>query len=316
MSKKKYSPRTPLGVKGGIRSQCAAAGPHRVWWSRRWTEVFEGFRLGARLGRGRSYALSGQVSALEIAPGRVAALVQGAAPEPYRSEISFRTVSGADKEALAAALRQRPMLTARLLVSDLPQETEELFRAAGCPLFPQRKEDLVSRCTCPDYANPCKHLAAVYCLLGDEITRSPLLLLALRGITRADLVGEGSDPSDPSDPSEPSDNTDLSDLSDPSDNTAPFYGVPPASEPDFGPPARGAAARAPLLRRLGPLPFWRGHERFLDTMEHLYARAAARGCTVWTGEPLDLRREEEKIVVKGASLHLKRRSIRADSSWM
>ena len=71
MSKKKYSPRTPLGVKGGIRAQGAAAGPHRVWWSRRWTEVFEGFRLGARLGRGRSYALSGQVSALEIAPGRV-----------------------------------------------------------------------------------------------------------------------------------------------------------------------------------------------------------------------------------------------------
>lgn len=51
-------------------------------------------------------------------------------------------------------------------------------------------------------------------------------------------------------------------------------------------------------------------------MEHLYARAAARGSTVWTGEPLDLRREEEKIVVKGASLHLKRRSVRADSSWM
>jgi len=308
-AKKKYSPRTPLGVKGGIRAQGIAAGSHRVWWNLRWTGVFEGFRLGARLGRGRSYAVSGQVSELEITPGRVTALVQGAAPAPYRSEINFKTVSGTAKAKLLAELRQRPMLAARLLVSDLPQETEDLFRAAGCPLFPQRKDDLTSRCTCPDYANPCKHLAAVYCLLGDEITRSPLLLLELRGIARADLVGAPSDPSDPSDLSDPSD------PSDPPDNNVPFYGAPPAAEPDLGPTARGAAL-APLVRRLGPLPFWRGHERFLDTMERLYARAAARGLAVWTGEPLDLRREDEKIIVKGASLHLKRRSIRADTSWI
>ncbi|MDD4101609.1 MAG: SWIM zinc finger family protein [Kiritimatiellae bacterium] len=303
MSKKQYTARTPLGVKGGIRAQGAALGPNRAWWSRRWTEVFEGFRLGARLGRGRSYAVSGQVSELEIVPGRVTALVQGAAPEPYRSEISFKTVSGAARESLVEALRQRPMLTARLLVSDLPQETEELFRAAGCPLFPRRKEDLVSRCSCPDYANPCKHLAAVYCLLGDEITRSPLLLLALRGITRADLVGEPPEPPRPCD------------MSASATDPVPFYGAPPEAEPDYG-PATHSTARAPLICRLGPLPFWRGHERFIDTMEHLYARAAARGWTVWTGEPLDLRREDEKVIVKGASLHLKRRSIRADSSWM
>ena len=62
MSKKKrYSLRAPLTVRGGIRSQHAHSGPLRVWWSRRWTEVIERFRLGARLGRGRNYAVSGQV---------------------------------------------------------------------------------------------------------------------------------------------------------------------------------------------------------------------------------------------------------------
>jgi uncharacterized Zn finger protein len=307
-AKKKYSPRTPLIVKGGIRAQGIATGPHRVWWNRRWIEIFESFRLGARLGRGRSYAASGQVSELEIMPGLVTALVQGAAPEPYRSEISFRAVSGAAKASLLAELRQRPMLVARLLVSDLPPETEEIFHAAGCPFFPQREDDLESRCTCPDYANPCKHLAAIFCLLGDEIARAPLLLLALRGITRADLIG-APDTAAATEPAETA--------APPADPTAaiPFYGAPPEAEPDFGPAVRGPAL-APLIHRLGPLPFWRGHERFLDTMEHLYARAAVRGRVVWSGEPLDLRREDEKTIIKGASLQLKRRNIRADSSWM
>jgi hypothetical protein len=72
---------------------------------------------------------------------------------------------------------------------------------------------------------------------------------------------------------------------------------------------------APLIQRLGPLPFWRGQERFADTLEHLYARAATRGWTVWTGEPIDLRREDEKNIISGANLHLKNRRMRVDASW-
>ena len=76
MSKKKrYTLRTPVNVKGGIRAQNPHAGNLRVWWSRRWTEVLENFRLGARLGRGRNYAVSGQVSSLVISPGLVVASV-------------------------------------------------------------------------------------------------------------------------------------------------------------------------------------------------------------------------------------------------
>jgi len=72
---------------------------------------------------------------------------------------------------------------------------------------------------------------------------------------------------------------------------------------------------APLICRLGPLPFWRGQERFSDTLEHLYARAAARGWAVWAGEPLDLRREDEKVIITGANLHLKGRRMRVDTTF-
>ena len=308
MSKKKrYALRAPLTVRGGIRSQHAHSGPLRVWWSRRWTEVIERFRLGARLGRGRNYAVSGQVSQLEIASGMITARVQGANKEPYASTIRFRTVQEDGKTRLIEALRARPMLVARLLVGELPLEVEGFFRAAGCPLFPQRENDLSSRCSCPDYANPCKHLAAVYYLLGEAITKNPLLLLAVRGVSRAELLGDAAmrepPPAGPALPAEP----------DPADLTA-FYGTPQPPFEDFGTAVK-TLTHAPLICRLGPLPFWRGQERFSDTLEHLYARAAARGWAVWAGEPLDLRREDEKVIITGANLHLKGRRMRVDTTF-
>lgn len=308
MSKKKrYTLRTPLTVKGGIRSQNAHSGPLRTWWSRRWTEVIERFRLGARLGRGRNYAVSGQVSRLEIAPGMITAQVQGANKEPYASSIRFRTVAEDAKAGLIAALRAQPMLVARLLVAELPLEVEGLFRAAGCPLFPQRENDLTSRCSCPDYANPCKHLAAIYYLLGEAITKNPLLLLGVRGISRAELLGDAAltapAPAATARPDAPA-----------SVDLAGFYGSPHPPFEDFGTAVK-ALTHAPLIYRLGPLPFWRGQERFSDTLEHLYARAAARGWAVWAGEPLDLRREDEKVIITGANLHLKGRRMRVDTTF-
>lgn len=308
MSKKKrFALRTPLNVKGGIRAQHPGSGHLRVWWSRRWTEVLERFRLGARLGRGRNYAVTGQVSSLAITPGQVAAIVQGSKREPYASGILFRTVEGEAKARLVRALRQRPMLVARLLISELPYEVETLFREAGCPLFPQREHDLTSRCSCPDYANPCKHLAAVYYLLGEAITLNPLLLLELRGISRADLLGDAAEPDGPPAVPEASGPPAQPDWD-------AYYGTPQKAFEDYGPAVKSVTC-APLIYRLGPLPFWRGQERFADTLEHLYARAATRGWSVWTGEALDLRREDEKVIIRGASLHLKNRKMRVDTSW-
>ncbi len=305
--KKKYAPRTPLNVRGGIRAQNPHSAHLRTWWSRRWTDVLEKFRLGARLGRGRNYAVSGQVSSLEITPGQVVAAVQGSDKEPYQSSIRFRTLEGEAKARLIHTFRQQPMLLARLLVADLPIEVETLFRQAGCPLFPQRENDLVSRCTCPDYANPCKHLAAIYFLLGEAITQNPMVLLALRGVSRAELLGEEAEPDEPSPPAAPAEGAAPTDLS-------AFYGTSQPAFEDYGAAVK-SLTHAPLIYRLGPLPFWRGQERFTDTLEHLYARAATRGWAVWTGEQLDLRREDEKIIIKGANLQLKHRKLRVDTSW-
>ena len=190
----RYPARIPR-FAAGIRAQETHAGAGRSWWSREWTRRLEAMGLRGRLGRGKSYALSGQVLSLAIAGPRVAARVQGARPDPYDVTLDFRTPDAATRERLVAALRAEPILVARLLADDLPGEVDAAFRSEGLDLFPGGKlgpgrYDMTAACSCPDYANPCKHTAAVLLLLGEEVARRPLTLLELRGILAEDLCDE------------------------------------------------------------------------------------------------------------------------------
>ena len=151
--------------------------------------------LKGRLGRGRSYAASGQVVSLQIAGPSVTAQVQGTRPDPYDVEVDFRLPDAAAHARLVAALRGEPMNVARLLADDLPMEAVEMFSAEGFDLFPGGKlgpgrYDVTTKCSCPDYANPCKHSTAVLMLLGEEVARRPLTLLELRGISAEELYDE------------------------------------------------------------------------------------------------------------------------------
>jgi len=305
MSKRKhYLLRNPLAVRGGIRAQHTNTGQLRVWWSKRWVDMMEQFRLGARLGRGRNYAEAGQVSELIIEEGHVKAIVQGVQKDPYISTISFRTLKSAAKKSVINELRLHPVLIARMLVGDLPLQIESILLKAGCPLFPEKERDLQSRCSCPDWANPCKPLAAVYYLLGEEISKNPMLLLKLRGITRKDIFENADKIKKKLLIKGKSVNQDVS-----------FYGQNPEEINDFGEEEHAGTA-APMIHRLGSLPFWRGQDRFIDTLEHLYDRSALRGWKVWIGEPLDVRREDEKTVITGASLSLRHKRMTIDATMI
>ena len=194
MSKKRYPVRVPR-TAAGIRAQESRTGFGRSWWAREWTHRLEAMGLHGRFGRGRNYAASGQVVELKIAGPHVAAKVQGTRPEPYAVTMDFRTPEDAARMRLVAALCAEPMLVARLLADDLPTEVSAMFLGEGYDLFPGGKlgpgrYDTTTACSCPDYANPCKHTAAVLLLLGEEVARRPLTLLELRGIFPEDLCDE------------------------------------------------------------------------------------------------------------------------------
>jgi uncharacterized Zn finger protein len=158
------------------------------WWAQRWIRVLEKFGWSARLNRGRAYARHGNVLDIDIQPGLVRAKVQGSRKQPYRVDIGLKPLSKADWDKVFALLRKKAIYAARLLSGEMPRDIEEIFAAAEVPLFPRSAEDLVMSCTCPDWASPCKHVAAAYYVLGAEFDRDPFLLFELRGKSREQVM--------------------------------------------------------------------------------------------------------------------------------
>jgi uncharacterized Zn finger protein len=158
------------------------------WWAQRWIRVLERFGWSARLNRGRSYARHGNVLDIDVQPGLVRAKVQGSRKQPYRVEIGMKPLSRQDWNKVFALLRRKAIYAARLLSGEMPRDIEEIFKAAEVPLFPQSGEDLIMSCTCPDWASPCKHVAAAYYVLGSEFDRDPFLLFELRGRNREQVM--------------------------------------------------------------------------------------------------------------------------------
>ncbi|MEU8313116.1 SWIM zinc finger family protein [Micromonospora sp. NPDC048887] len=181
-----YGP--PVRVEGGLRARSTRGAIGHSWWSRRFVEVLESFALGSRLTRGRAYARRGQVLRLDVSPGTVTAEVQGSRPRPYPVRIGLAAYPEKTWRRIEAELAGQAFFSARLLAGDLPAELEELFAEAGAPLFPADVDELDQRCGCPDFAVPCKHLAATFYLLAEAFDADPFHLLHWRGRSRADLL--------------------------------------------------------------------------------------------------------------------------------
>lgn len=178
----------PRRVSGGVRARSTRGAIGESWWSRRFVDVLESFALGTRLTRGRSYARAGQVLAIDVAPGVVTAEVQGSRPKPYRVKIGLRPFPKPVWRRIEETLSAQALYSARLLAGDLPPELEQVFAEVGAPLFPTGIGDLDLTCNCPDYAVPCKHLAATFYLLAEAFDADPFRILHWRGRDRAGLL--------------------------------------------------------------------------------------------------------------------------------
>lgn len=240
--------------------------------------MLEGFNLGARLQRGRSYARRGQVLSIAIEAGSVAAEVQGSRPKPYQVRIEVKPIAKPEWRKLAKVVSGQAIFAAKLLGGEMPQDIEKAFESAGLSLFPQRYNDLKTDCSCPDWSNPCKHIAAVYYLLGEEFDRDPFLIFQLRGMGREEFLGtlgESAAESAPGKvevlPPEPLPN-----------EAEAFWKVGELPEHLLG-EVEVKLARAALLRRLGKFPFWRGRETAVDALEPVYLAAAARTGEIISG---------------------------------
>ncbi len=184
----RYIPASPREVKGGIKAHSRRGGFGSQWWAKRWIDVLESFDIGARLSRGRSYARAGQVISIDIKEGSIEAKVQGTRKTPYNISISVKTLKKNEWEKIANLLSGQVLFAAKLMNGEMPEDIEEVFTQAGLSLFPDKHRDLITNCSCPDWSNPCKHIAAVYYIIGEEFDRDPFLIFKLRGIDRTGLM--------------------------------------------------------------------------------------------------------------------------------
>lgn len=264
----------PRKVKGGIRARSKRGAFAKSWWAQRWIAVLESLQLGGRLERGRAYARRGQVMDLSIEPGAVHARVQGSRPKPYEVAIRIVPLLPAEWTRVAAVLAREAAFLARLLAGEMPADIERAFGKARLSLFPARASDLATSCSCPDTSNPCKHIAAVYYLLGEEFDRDPFLMFRLRGTEREDLLRVLEEMEAAAQPAAPARGAgQAAPVAPVTEPNASFWrpGAVPAEL--FPEPAAGEKPGA-LLLQLGAFPFWRGSEPLLDALLPVYERAA------------------------------------------
>jgi len=183
-----YPESKPIPTEGGIATSKARGKMADAWWSQRLVDLLDSYGLGTRMQRGRRYARQGQLVDFDVQPGHLVAQVQGSRRTPYVVTAAAPALSDVQWDEIEAAMRSRVGFAARLLSGEVPAELEAVFADAGVALLPAKWSDMRASCSCPDWENPCKHLAATLYVFADRLEADPWLLLAWRGRTREQLL--------------------------------------------------------------------------------------------------------------------------------
>ncbi|MFN6526520.1 SWIM zinc finger family protein [Nostoc sp. ChiSLP03a] len=162
----------------------------REWWSQQWLDLLDSYRFKKRLERARNYARQGNVLSIEFKGAKVLARVQGSEVEPYKVSLSLEPFTDEQWGYVIESMSQKAIFAAKLLAGEMPQNIEEVFTANGLSIFPFTLADVHSKCSCPDKANPCKHIGAVYYQLGDRFSEDPFVLFQLRGRSKEQIISD------------------------------------------------------------------------------------------------------------------------------
>jgi len=167
----------------------------KSFWGKAWCRNLERYSdYSNRLPRGRTYLRIGAVIDLKIGPGEVTAQVMGSSL--YRITVSIREVAGAHWQAIARDCAQSIDTLVELLQGQLSTSVMERITRPGTGLFPSPNE-IAFRCSCPDSAALCKHVAATLYGIGARLDSEPELLFGLRKVDAQELIsraGEGGTP--------------------------------------------------------------------------------------------------------------------------
>lgn len=250
-----YKPSKPKAAKDGIKARSQRGSFAKNWWAQRWIAALERLVDSGRLTRGRSYARQGQVLSIEETREGIAAKVQGSRSTPYKIKIQIFPLTDAEWEKVFDALSQQAIFTAQLLAGEMPQDIESAFEAAKVSLFPSNRIDLNTDCSCPDPANPCKHIAATHFILGERFDEDPFLIFRLRGRTQEQVMAALRQRRAGDVDAESAEESEYAEVVIPLDEQMPHFWDFPATLEGFSVSIRPPAIEMPLLKRLGEAAF-------------------------------------------------------------
>lgn len=159
----------------------------RTWWGEQWLKALDRIDFSNRLPRGRSYANKGMVASVNINENMIQAKVNGSRPKPYDVTLIVPPFFDEEKKVFIEKIKKNPLVISQLLNRQLPNVLLEIAEKNNIKIFPQSWQDIKLNCSCPDWAVPCKHIAAVIYKIANEIDQNPFLVFNLH---RFDLVNE------------------------------------------------------------------------------------------------------------------------------
>ncbi len=159
----------------------------KTWWGNAWLQSLTSIDYANRIPRGARYARNGSVKKVTIAGNLITAQVQGSRVRPYKVALQVDTFSRKEINSLVDGILQHPAIVAELLNRKLSPAVLDIAREQHLKVFPSSWRDLAMHCSCPDWAVPCKHIAAVIYKMGQEIDNNPFLIFELHGV---DIMGE------------------------------------------------------------------------------------------------------------------------------
>ena len=151
----------------------------RTWWGEQWLKALDRIDFSNRLPRGRSYANNDMVASVKITENMIEAKVKGSQPKPYNITIIVPPFFDEEKKIIIEKIKANPLIISQLLNRQLPKELLDIAEQNEIKIFPQSWQDIKLNCSCPDWAVPCKHLAAVIYTIANEIDKNPFLVFTL-----------------------------------------------------------------------------------------------------------------------------------------
>lgn len=157
------------------------------WWGKSWNANLESYAdFSNRIARGRSYVRDGAVIDLNICKGNVTASVRGSRPRPYKVSVDISPLNELRKKDILAQCGGRIENLEKLMSGEIPEDIGNIFTSRD-GLFPSPNE-IYFKCSCPDFAYMCKHVAAVLYGIGSRFDDDPLLFFELRDFDVSSLI--------------------------------------------------------------------------------------------------------------------------------